>query len=138
MKIGAAFPSNYLKKEDVGDKRVLVTIDRVAVEEVGQGKDKETKPVLYFQGHSKGMVLNVGNAQAITEIAHSDETDDWSGVRIVLYVDKNVMFGSERVGGLRVMAPPKGSNGSRPAPPPPPPPQEIVEDFQASDEDVPF
>jgi len=133
MKIGSAFPSSYLKQSDVGDKKVLVTIDRVEIEQIGQGNDQEQKPVLYFKGHDKGMVLNLGNAQAVTEIVGDDETDNWPGHRVVLYVDKSVMFGGKRVGGLRITAPP--TSKSKPAPVPV---QDVVEDFQATDEDLPF
>lgn len=141
VKIGSAFPSNYLKHEDLNGRHVAVTIERVVVETVGQGEDKETKPVLYFRNGSKGMTLNKTNAETITELLGTDETDEWIGKRVVLYHDKNVMFGGKKVGGIRIMAAPQGSgNGARPAPPPPPPPplEEVVDGFQATDEDVPF
>jgi hypothetical protein len=75
-------------------------------------------------------VLNRTNGDSITEITGTDETDDWAGRAIVLYVDRNVMMGGKRVGGIRVTAPPNG----KPAPAPPP----VVEEFVATDEDVPF
>jgi len=131
VRIGAAFPSKYLKKEDIGDMRVIVTMGKVEVETVGQGSDSEDKPVLYFQGHDKGMALNKVNADAITEIVGTDETDDWAGHRICLYVDKNVMMSGKRVGGIRVMAPP---SSGKPAPRQPEP-----EDAGfAGDEEIPF
>ena len=113
MRTSDAFPSQYLKKEDIGDKRVVVTIDRVEMEDVGQGEQQERKPVVYFDGLDKGMVLNKGNADAMTEAAGGDdEMDNWRGVRVVLYVDRNVMFGGKRVGGLRVTIP--AGNVSKP------------------------
>lgn len=103
MRTGEAFPSTYLKKEDIGDARVRVTIDRVVIEDLQNGDHKERKPVVYFRGKEKGLVLNVGNAQAITEIAGGeDEMDNWSGIQVALYVDRNVTFGGKRVGGIRV------------------------------------
>jgi len=132
VRIGAAFPSKYLKKEDIGDKRVVVTMGKVEIETVGQGSDSEDKPVLYFQGHDKGLALNKVNADAITEIVGTDETDDWAGHRICLYVDKNVMMSGKRVGGIRVMAPPS----SRPAVRQPEP--EPDDAGFAGDEEIPF
>lgn len=133
MNINSAFKGNYLKQADLGGKRIAVTIDRVAVEDVGGDNGKEEKPVLYFRGHERGLVLNRTNADEITAIVGDPETDRWAGAKVVLYVDPNVKYAGKRVGGIRVMAMP---NGSRPAPPPPP--AEVVEDFKASDDDVPF
>lgn len=130
MKIGSAFPGGKtLKQEDIGDRHVRVYIDRVEVETLGQGDDQETKPVLYFRGKDKGLALNKTNAETITDICGSDETDDWRGKSIILYVDKNVRMGDKRVGGIRVRA----DQAAKPVPPPPP-----VDDFQASDDDIPF
>jgi hypothetical protein len=118
MKTSEAFPSQYLKKEDVGDKRIVVSIDHVDMEDVGQGEQQERKPVVYFTGLDKGMVLNKGNADAMTEAAGGDdEMDNWRGVRVVLYVDRNVMFAGKRVGGLRVTLPAGKANPAKPAEP---------------------
>jgi hypothetical protein len=116
MRTSDAFPSKYLKKEDVGERRMVVTITRVEMEDVGQGEQQENKPVVYFDELEKGMVLNKGNADAMVEAAGGDdEMDNWRGVRVVLYVDRNVMFAGKRVGGLRVTIPagnakPKGKS----------------------------
>ena len=135
MKIGSAFPSNYIKKEDLGSARPVLSIERVEVELVGQGDNQENKPVLYFQGKEKGLVLNVGNAQSIVEIVGDDETDNWTGHKVQLYVDPNVMFGKQKVGGIRIGAPPasapaKGKAKAAPVP--------AAEEFQVDDSDVPF
>jgi hypothetical protein len=131
MKIGSAFSSKYLKQDHIGDKHVRVTIREVRVEEIeGEDGKRERKPVLYFQGKDMGMVLNFTNAGSLTDITGTDETDNWLGRSIVLYVDKTVMFGGKRVGGIRI-----APDRSAPRPEPPPPP---VDDFQASDDDVPF
>jgi hypothetical protein len=80
-----------------------------------------------------GMVLNRTNADSITEILGTDETDEWAGGRVVLYVDKTVMYAGKRTGGVRVVAPPAAHAKHQAAPPP-----AVVEDFEAGDEDVPF
>lgn len=129
MNIGAAFPSKYIKAAELGSARPTVVIDRVVIESVGG--DDEQKPVLHFQGKSKGLVLNVTNANMITEICGTPETEQWRGHRIVLYASKTD-FGGKRVDCIRIDYPPKGSAV---APPPPPPP---ADDFTVSDEDVPF
>ncbi len=126
MNINGAFPSNYLKAADLQGRRVAISISHVAIEDIGD----DHKPVLYFIGKEKGMVLNKTNANMITEITGTDETDHWKGKAIVLYVAK-VDFQGKRVDGIRVDYP---ANGSQPAAPPPPPPVPVLDD----DSDIPF
>ena len=97
MKISDAFPSNFFKADDLKNKTVSLTIESVAMEEVGDG----TKPVVYFKGQNKGLVLNKTNAAMIEEIAATDEMDDWGGVRVVLYPAR-VDFQGKRVPAIRV------------------------------------
>jgi hypothetical protein len=146
MKIGSAFPSKYIKVEDLQGRRVALTIDRVKVEEIGQGDDKDVKPVVYFVGKGKGLALNRINATTISEILGTDETDEWHGRRIVLHPDKT-MYQGKRVDCIRVAPAPKAAPGAAAQPvsvPPPPPaaePEDTLaeaEDFLASDEDVAF
>jgi hypothetical protein len=106
MNINDAFPSHYLKASDLGEAQPIVAIDRVEVEPVGRGK--EMKPIVYFAGKQKGMVLNKTNSKKIAEIAGSPDTDDWSGVNIKLFATE-VDFQGETVEAIRVKAPAKGA-----------------------------
>lgn len=127
--INDAFPSKYLKADDLKGNRILVTIDHVSFETVG---DDENKAIVYFRGKDKGLVLNRTNAASIVEITGSAETDDWHGHRVVLFPTK-VDFQGKRTLAIRIDNPPKG----KPAPPPPPPAEdEIVEDV--AEDEVPF
>jgi hypothetical protein len=84
MNINNAFPSKYLKSGDIeGDADLLLTIDHVAVESVGQD-DPEDKPIVYFREVDKGLVLNKTNASTIASL-YGPETDGWVGKRIALY-----------------------------------------------------
>ncbi len=129
MKIGAAFPGQYLKAADLQGKRVRVVVERVDMEDIGG----ETKPVLHFKGKSRGVVLNKTNAQSIWAINGSDDTDDWPGTEIVLYPSKTD-FQGKRVDCIRIDPPDTPAQTRRAAPPPPPPPVEEPED----DSEVPF
>ena len=108
MNIDSAFPSNYLKASDLGDKKPVVTIDRVEVEPIG--RDKEMKPVIYFQGKEKGLVLNKTNAKKIAELTGSKDTEDWAGCQVTIYATETE-FGGETVECIRV----KGANAAKPA-----------------------
>lgn len=80
MLISAAFPSNYLKCADLQDRNVKVLIDRVEMEDIGG----DHKPILYFQGKDKGLVLNKTNSNNIS-IVYGDDTDNWAGRELILY-----------------------------------------------------
>ncbi len=99
--IDSVFPSHYLKASDLGDAQPVVTIDRMATEPVG--RDKEIKPVLYFRGKDKGLILNKTNAGKIAQLTGSKDTDDWAGCQLRLYVTE-VEFGGESVEAIRVKA----------------------------------
>lgn len=106
MNINSAFPSTYLKAADLQGRRVAVTIAGVVIEEIGG----EHKPIVKFVGKDRGIVLNKTNAAMIAEIANSAETDDWAGVKVVLYPTKTDYQG-KRVDCIRVDYP-----GDRPKP----------------------
>ena len=99
--INDAFPSNYLKASDLKGQQPTVTIQRVEFEPVGQ--KKEMKPVLYFVGKEKGMVLNKTNSKTIVSLTGSPETSDWDGFAIKLYT-AHVEFQGEPVESIRIKA----------------------------------
>ncbi len=117
MNINGAFPSSYLKAADLQGRRAMVTISHVAMEDIGD----DHKPVLYFVGKEKGIVLNRTNANMISEIAGTEETDGWKGKAVVLFSTK-VDFQGRRVDAIRVDRPAPGSQPAAPQPPPPPEP----------------
>ena len=96
-----AFSSTYIRKEDL-TQPVRVTIDRVAVEKVSGDDGGESKPVVYFQGREKGLVLNRVNAELIVVATGETDTDRWPGREIELYSDSSIMFKGRVVGGVRV------------------------------------
>lgn len=121
MNIDSAFPSKYLKASDLGAARPIVTIASVAMEEVGDDK----LPVLKMVGKDKAFVLNRTNASMIAEIAGTNETEQWRGVRIQLYATKTD-FGGKRVDCVRVEYPAAPGNAgqaniNKPLPPMPAP-----------------
>ena len=117
MNINDAFPSNYLKASDLGNAQPVVTIARVDMEPVG--REKEMKPVVYFAGKQKGIVLNKTNSKKIAELAGSFDTDDWIGVAVRLYAT-DVEFQGETVEAIRMKAPQTAKPKATPALPPPP------------------
>jgi hypothetical protein len=99
MNINDAFKSNYLKAGDLEGDTVF-TIDHVAMEELGQGKQKETKAVVYFRETDKGLVVNVTNKNTIVGLYGAD-TDGWIGQTLTLFATE-VEFAGEQVLAIRV------------------------------------
>ncbi len=110
MKISAAFPSNYLKCDDLGGQPRIVNVRACVQEELGQGKDKEKKPVLYFSKGPKGLVLNVTNARVIAK-AYGDDTGNWAGKPIEIYPTQ-VEFKGDLVDAIRVRIPDVPATGA--------------------------
>ena len=79
MNINDAFPSKYIKAEDLQGHRVPVTIMAVTMEDMGQGEGY--KPMLKFMAKDKGMILNKTNAMILTD-AWGPDTDRWCGQKI--------------------------------------------------------
>ena len=105
MKTSELTSSKYLKKEDF-PQPALVTIKDVRKENVAlPSQPKKERGVIYFNEYDKGMVLNSTNLKRAEKAAGSDDTQDWVGKKLVVYVDEEVEFGGEIVGGLRVRAP---------------------------------
>jgi hypothetical protein len=121
MKIGDVYPSRYLAADnDIPEEgNRILTIDRVEVETLGQGKDAEDKPVAYFKETDKGLVLNKTNWNLIVGALKLDDSDDWVGRKIALY-STDVQFGNETKRGIRVMSKaPKGAAANGNAKPEP-------------------
>lgn len=84
MKMSDAFPGKYLAAGNFEQPRV-VTIARVTSENVSGGNDApEHKPVVYFQGQPKGLVLNRTNFKTLADL-HGDESDAWAGKKCEVY-----------------------------------------------------
>lgn len=96
MNINDVFPSNFLKHSDLGGKKVKVTIEHVQLEEIGTDK----KPVLYFAGKQKGLVLNKTKAQILAS-AFSPETNGWTGREVAIYPTK-VAFQGQMVDAIGI------------------------------------
>lgn len=96
MNINAAFPSDYLKAADLAGQRVTVTMSHVKMAKMGE----DNRPVLYFQGKDKGLVLNKTNMNSIAS-AYGYETDDWAGQRIEMF-PMDVEYQGKMVEAIRV------------------------------------
>lgn len=101
-KTSEMIPSNYLKQSDFPED-YIVTVRNVERKNIAmEGKPPEFKWLLSFKEFEKPMVLNSTNIHAMEKACESDDTEDWLGKEVIVYVDENVSFGGELVGGLRI------------------------------------
>jgi hypothetical protein len=99
MLISQVYPSEFIKAADLQDQNVRVVMDHIELREVGD----EQKPVLYFQGKEKGLVLNKTNANNIA-LVYGEDTDEWVGKALILYPTM-VDYQGRSVPAIRVRVP---------------------------------
>lgn len=111
-KIGEMIESKYLKQSDVAEDTV-VTVEKVGKANVApKGEEAEYKWLVRFTEFPKPMVLNSTNIKRLAKACNSDDTDEWTGKKVTLYVDPNVEFAGNVVGGLRIRSSKAAGNGS--------------------------
>jgi hypothetical protein len=101
MKTEDVFPRKWLSGDDLPHD-VGVTIERVVLEELRNPKTHkpERKPVAYFVGKKRGLILNVTNWKTLARL-YGDESDRWRGRRVLLGPEEVEVRG-ERVRAVRV------------------------------------
>lgn len=132
-KVGEMIESKYLKQSDV-DGEATVTIVKVGRANVAkEGEEPEYKWLIKFQEFGKPMVLNSTNIKRLARACESDDTDNWTQKQVVLYVDHDVEFAGNVVGGLRIRALAKQHGSKSQAPTGKQP-----KNFEDMTDDVPF
>ena len=100
MKLSEAMGGEFLKKEDLGDKRVKCIIDGFTTAKFKEGD----KYVMSFRGSDKSLVLNATNLGLLQDHFGDVEFDDLVGKEVVIFNDKTVTFNGKR-GGIRFWFP---------------------------------
>jgi len=108
-KVSEMISSKFLRKEDVGDDELIVSIKSVTLEDM-PGEAGEQRWVLYFRELQKGLVLNSTTIRLLDK-SFGSHSDDWITKKVTLYVDESVQFKGQVVGGLRLrpVKPPKNA-----------------------------
>ena len=92
----AYYDNTYVRAWDlpVGRDAIMVIerVERVEIE--GQDKKKQTRPLVYFRGARKGMVLNKGMGKTIKGI-YGARVSGWIGQPIALYATVCTAFGED-------------------------------------------
>lgn len=95
--------SKYLKKEDVGEDGVILTIKGFKYETIESDDGDEQKLIMYFEEDDyHPMVVNRTNAQLIAQATGAKNAGESRGKQVVVYNDPTIGFGGKVTGGIRV------------------------------------
>ena len=102
------FPPKYVNTQlirDIGGTHAGA-IRQILTEEIRNPQGiSETKYVMYLVGLHQGLILNITNAELLTDITGKANSDNWPGQWVELYVDESVKHvNSDKRGGVRVRA----------------------------------
>jgi hypothetical protein len=114
LSFSAAYPSEYLRPDDLNDQSVAAEIKSVAMKEVG--REQEIKPVVHFTNFQKGLVLNKTNGRLIAK-EYGDDMSAWEGAEVILFPTE-VEFKGEMKATIRVKIPPRRRAEASPNAPP--------------------
>lgn len=91
MNIKQLYPSQWVSAEDLGAKRVEVTISKCEMATVRDFRTGQDTPklALSFATATKRLLPNKTQCFAIAEIAGSYETDNWIGVKVSMRVGRS-------------------------------------------------
>jgi hypothetical protein len=117
--------SRFLKAQDLTAEKKF-RIKNVTEEEIGIGKDKERKLVVWFTNDARGLVLNRVNNRTIRG-AFGDTCESWTG-KIIIAFPTMAEFRGEMKPALRVRIPTPKGNG-QPAAAATPPKSPVVDDL---------
>jgi hypothetical protein len=95
--------SRFFKAEDIKGERKF-RIKEVTTEEVGEGRDKETKLVVWFTNEKRGLSLNRTNNRVLRG-AFGDDTALWAE-KIIIIFTMPTEFRGKMTSGMRVRIPP--------------------------------
>lgn len=103
-----AFDSPYLSSADIVEPTML-TIARVTLEKDRTKKTGDVFNTAHFAEKElrpgeklKPMILNASNSKTMKALSGTPFIEDWTNIRVTIYVDHNVRFGKETVEGLRI------------------------------------
>jgi hypothetical protein len=123
--------SRFLKAQDLTTEKKF-RIKSVTEEEIGIGKDKERKLVVWFTNDDRGLVLNRVNNRTIRG-AFGDACDGWTS-KVIAVFPTMAEFRGEMKPALRVRIPPPKSNGPPAAKPVTSPPAPATDAAEVDDD----
>lgn len=94
------FDSKWLTVGDLEDAERVCTIEKVEPGMVGEGKDAERKPIIWFEGERKPFAANKTCAKVIAGL-YGRDTEDWIGKAVTLF-PTTTEYGGDTVPCIRI------------------------------------
>jgi hypothetical protein len=94
--------SDVIRFVDLGEQEYTLQIKAVKKGKVtGKSGQSKGRAMITFEGREKPLAAGTAILETIGRL-YGNDTRKWPGKYITIYPDPNVMFGSEKVGGVRV------------------------------------
>src|SRR5262249_40580601 len=98
------FGGKFMKAEHV--TKPFVGVVAAVTDELVNEHESKKRPVIYFEGHERGVVLNSTRYDAMSHLGNSKDTDDWLGMRVGVRRGKT-RFAGKQVDCIEFTAPPR-------------------------------
>jgi hypothetical protein len=131
MRTGDFFKSRFLKSVDFPEPKVVI-LAHVGTETFRDSP--EPKPVVYFKGVQKPLILNKTMAQFLEDASGTDVMTDWAGTKVEIFATSVEVNGQTRPC-LRLRAPDQAELPTRR---PIKPSEPHVNGHDDMDDEVPF
>ena len=131
MRTGDFFKSRFLKPVDFSEPKVVVVAD------VGTKifrDSPEPKPIVYFKGVQKPLILNKTNTQFLEDASGTDVMTDWAGTKAEIFATSVEVSGQTKPC-LRLRAPDQAELPTRR---PVKPSEPHVNGYDDMDDEIPF
>lgn len=101
------FKGEYISAAELGTRQPTFTIAKISVTKTEDEKKKREveKAVMWFKEIDRALMYSKSVGHCMAAMFGKDD-DAWIGKRITLYAEENVYFGSEQVGGIRIVGSP--------------------------------
>jgi hypothetical protein len=96
------YKNPWLKAEDLRDDEETFTITGSDIHTFDDNGKEKAQIVLMFRETEKKLGLNVTNYTVLKQIFQSDDSDDWHGKQVVLFVTQTTMTDGRQVDCLRI------------------------------------
>lgn len=99
------FNKRFVQKSQIEEGAVVWTVDAVSEENfAARGEKEDLRLVLFFKQSTQGLPLNYGNTVVMVNL-YGEAPAEWTGKDVELFVDAEVIFDHQKVGGIRLRAP---------------------------------
>lgn len=95
----------YLKKTDATEPMRLTVAKTFEDKVAAPGKPAQERLVASFRETPKKLIINQTNGAVLAKLSGSDDPAKWAGTVVEVFLDADVAFAGQKVGGIRLRRP---------------------------------